>query len=180
MLHATNLGRATPQLLTGLSFRTHIPGFVKRCKSSVVKSSEIKGSEVTCEEWVVHPWSAFASLKFSPQSSQTINGYVIGGAFAIARYVQVLVGFSLSPVNEPAPGFQQTAAQFVTTEHVSGRALAFDPAALRNNSQYAFDGLPVTDVNGKLIYQGDPLTVHYRGGVVIGVAFPIYFKNVFQ
>ena len=42
----------------------------------------------------------------------------------------------------------------------------------------ADEGAKVT--NGKLIYQGDPLTRHYRGGVLVGVAFPVYFKMAFQ
>jgi hypothetical protein len=179
VLHATSIGRGTPQLLTGLSFRTHIPGWVARCKKPGPISATGQPTR-SCDEWLEHPWSGFVSLKFSPGSSQVIDGYVLGGSFAIAHYLQLLVGFSLSPINEPAPGFQKVAAQFVEQEHAAGRALTFDPTGMRNNVQYAFDGLPVTDTTGKLIYQGSPLTTHYRGGALIGVAFPVYFKSVFQ
>ena len=85
VLHATNVGRATPQLLTGLSFRTHIPGFVDRCKQPAPPSATGQPTRV-CDEWLEHPWSAFVSLKFSPGSSQIIDGYVLGGSFAVARY----------------------------------------------------------------------------------------------
>jgi hypothetical protein len=180
VLHATSVGRATPQLLTGLSFRTHIPGWLARCKVPGPISATTGQPTRACEEWLEHPWSGFVSLKFSPGSSQIVDGFVLGGSFAIARYLQVLMGFSLTPINEPAPGFQTTAALFVEQEHAAGRALAFDPAAMRANEKYAFDGFPVTDSNGKLIYQGSPLTRHYRGGVLIGVAFPVYFKTAFQ
>jgi len=129
--------------------------------------------------WEERPLSAFVSVKFSPGSSQTINGYVLGGSFALAHHIDFLVGFSLTPISEPAPGFRVTASQFVAAEQSHGRALAFDSQAMAANLPNAFDGFPVTDTSGKLIYQGDPVTVHYRGGVVLGVSIPLYFKSVF-
>jgi hypothetical protein len=133
-----------------------------------------------CEEWELHPWNEFLSLKFTPGSSQAIDGFVFGVSYAVQRYLQVLVGHALTPINQPAPGFQITASQFVEKEHLAGRALAYDPTAMKNNAQYAFDGFPVTDSTAKLIYQGSPLSVLYHGGVLFGVSFPFYFKSALQ
>ena len=119
-------------------------------------------------------------MKFSPGSSQVLNGYVIGGSYAIAHYLNALIGFALTPVNEPAPGFRVTASQFVASQQKQGQYLNFNPVNMLNNAQNAFDGFPVTDPTGKLIYQGNPLTVYYRGGVIFGVSIPIYFGSVFK
>jgi hypothetical protein len=164
VLHATNLGSATPQLLAGVSFRSHVPSLTRRWRNSE-------------EIWQRHPWSGFVSLKFAPGASQVLNGYVIGGTYSIAKYLNALVGFALTPVNEPSPGFRVTAAQFVASQQKLGLDLNFDPNAMLANKRSAFDGFPITDPTGKLIYPGNPLTVHYRGGAVFGVSFPIYFRS---
>ncbi len=165
VLHSNNIGRATPQFLTGVSFRSKIPNFPK-----------FRGDE----SWQQRPWNAFVSLKFSPSSSQTINGFVFGASYSVVKYMNILVGYSLTPINEASPGFRQTAAQFVTEQQKQQLDLQFDPNAMLKNSPNAFDGFPVTDPTGKLIYAGNPLTVHYRGGVVLGVSIPIYFSSVFK
>ncbi len=170
VIHSANLGRATPQLLTGISFRSKIPNFRHFSRNCVPD----------CELWQQRPWSGFVSLKFAPGASQTVNGYVIGGTYPIAHYLNAFIGYALTPVNEPSPGFRTTAAQFVTNEQKQGRDLNFDPNAMLRNSQNAFDGFSVTDSTGKLIYQGNPLTVHYRGGAVFGVSIPVNFKSVFK
>jgi len=165
VLHSNNLGRATPQFLTGVSFRSKIPNFRK-----------FRGDE----SWQRRPWNAFVSLKFSPNSSQTINGFVFGVSYSAAKYMNILAGYSLTPINEPSPGFRQTAAQFVTAQQKQQLDLQFDPNAMLQNSPNAFDGFPVTDPTGKLIYAGNPVTVHYRTGVMLGVSIPIYFSSVFR
>jgi hypothetical protein len=83
-------------------------------------------------------------------------------------------------VNEASPGFRVTASQFVANQQKLGLDLNFDPNAMLANRRNAFDGFPVTDASGKLIYQGNPLSVHYRGGAVFGVSFPIYFHSYFR
>jgi hypothetical protein len=165
VLHSNNLGRATPQFLTGVSFRSNIPNF-----------SKFRGDET----WQRKPWNAFVSLKFSPNSSQTINGFVFGVSYSAMKNMNILAGYSLTPINEPSPGFRQTAAQFVTAQQKQQLDLQFDPNAMLQNSPNAFDGFPVTDPTGKLIYAGNPVTVHYRTGVMLGVSFPIYFSSVFK
>ena len=169
VLHSNNLGRATPQFLTGVSFRSRLPNF-----------SKFKGDPKTGELWQKRPWNAFVSLKFSPSSSQTLNGFVFGASYSLTKYLNAVAGYSLTPINEPSPGFRNTAAQFVTAQQQQGQALQFDPSAMIKNSQNAFDGFPVTDPSGKLIYPGSPLTVHYHGGIVLGISIPIYFSSVFK
>jgi hypothetical protein len=178
VLQANNLGRATPQYLVGVSMRTLVPNFrnlgaaAKDCSGALV-------AEPKCELWRRRPWEGFLSIKFSPQSSQTINGFVLGGSYAIAKYLDVMIGYALSPVNEPAPGFRVAASQFVTQQQLLGLDMNFNPTAMLNGKQDAFDGFPITDSTGKLIYKGAPLEVHYRGGAVFGVSIPINFASVF-
>lgn len=134
----------------------------------------------SCELWRRRPWEAFISLKFSPQSSQTLNGYVLGGSYAFAHYIDAMIGFALSPINEPAPGFRIAASNFVTQQQKSGLDLNFNPTSMLNNSRNAFDGFPLTDTTGKLIYTGNALEIDYRGGVVFGVSVPINFGALFS
>jgi hypothetical protein len=185
VVRASGLGHATPQLLTGVSFRSHVPNFIRRYRVKPEDRLKCDDSASTTEKcpvalWQRRPWSAFVSLKFSPGSSQVLNGYVIGGSYAITRYLNALIGFALTPVNEPAPGFRIAASQFVANQQKQGQYLNFDPTKMLNNDLNAFDGFSVVDPTGKLIYQGNPLTVHYRGGVVFGVSIPIYFGSVFK
>ena len=182
VLHTTNLGSATPQILAGVSFRSHIPGLTRRWRDKPENGPRCSEKMVdNCREpWQYHPWSAFVSLKFAPSASQALNGYVIGGTYSITRFLDVLVGFGLTPVQEASPGFRVTAAQFVANQQKLGLDLNFDPNAMLANKRNAFDGFPVTDANGKLIYAGSPTTVHYRGGAVVGVAFPLHFASAFK
>lgn len=182
VLHTTNLGSATPQILAGVSFRSHVPGLTRRWRDRPENGPRCGDKAVdNCREpWQYHPWSGFVSLKFAPGASQTLNGYVIGGTYSITKFLDVLVGFGLTPVQEASPGFRVTAAQFVANQQKLGLDLNFDPNAMLANKRNAFDGFPVTDANGKLIYQGSPTTVHYRGGAVVGVAFPLHFASAFK
>jgi hypothetical protein len=111
------------------------------------------------------------NIKFAPNSSQTINGYVIGGSYSLLSHLDILMGFALTPVNEPSPGLRVTASQYVTQQQKEGLLLNFNPTAMLNNSKNAFDGFSLVDTNNKLIYTGTPLEVDYRGGVVVGVSF---------
>jgi len=184
VLSAASLGAATPQFLTGVSFRTKVPSLFLRfgCGPRQVKRIKDAGGDPAknpCygETWQRNPWNAFLSLKFAPGSSNPINGYVLGGSFSLAHYLDFLVGFALTPVNEPSPGFRAVAAQFVTAEQKLGLDMNFNPSAMLHNSSNAFDGFPTTNpATGALIYAGNPLATHYRGGVVIGVSVPIAFS----
>jgi hypothetical protein len=184
VLAAANLGKATPQLLTGVSFRTRIPSLFTRFGCGPKHKDQIAAaggqySTNPCygEVWQRNPWNAFVSLKFAPGASNPINGYVLGGSFSLAHYMDFTVGFALTPVSEPSPGFRVVASQFVTAEQQQGLYMNFNPTAMLNNKQNAFDGFPTTNPStGALLYPGNPLATHYRGGVVIGVSLPIAFS----
>jgi len=133
-----------------------------------------------CPLWRQRPWSGFISLKFAPNSSQTINGYVLGGSYSLTSHLDLLLGFALTPVNEPSPGLRNAAYNYVIQQQKQGNDMQFNPEAMLNNSQNAFDGFSLLDSTGKLIYAGTPLEIDYRGGVVIGVSIPLSFSSFFK
>jgi hypothetical protein len=167
VLNAKNLGHSSPQFLTGVAFRTHVPNFPGFCDDCT-------------DTWRKRPFSAFVSLKFAPGASEVLNGYVLGGSYSIAHHLDVLIGFALSKSSEPSPGFRKVAAKVVRDGQPKGLYTTFDPVAMEQNKDNAFDGFPLTDVQtNALIYQGNALATHYRGGVVFGVSFPVSFKSIF-
>ena len=180
-LASTNLGRASPQYLVGVSFRTPYPRLggvnpekLKECPAAD-KLTDL--SPAKCQYWHQYPWKAFVNVKFTSGASQTINGFVIGGSYQFAHWVDGLIGFGLTPFNEASPGLKVAASQYVTAQQKQGNLLNFDPTAMLAGKRNAFDGFSLLDSTGKLIYSGTPLEVHYRGGVVIGIAVPISFKS---
>jgi len=191
VLNVAHLGKATPQLLTGVSFRTKVPSLFLRfgcpgkhkvtsqaATPSTATSNDTTQAGCSGEIWQRNPWSAFASLTFAPGASNPINGYVLGGSFALAHHLAFIAGFALTPVSEPSPGFRTVAAQFVQVEQQSGLYKNFDPSAMLKNGQNAFDGFPLTNPStGALIYPGNALATHYRGGVVLGISMPIAFSS---
>jgi hypothetical protein len=179
VIHSTNLGRATPQLLTGVGFRSKFPGLLRRYRELEPCKSVGQDPSSCGQAWQKRPWTVFVSLKFAPGASQVLNGFVFGTSYAVTRRLDILAGYALTPVNEPAPGFRTTAAQFVTNLQKQGQDLNFNANDMLTNRPNAFDGFPVTDAGGKLIYQGNPLTVHYRNGLVLGISIPLYFKSLF-
>jgi hypothetical protein len=186
-LSATSLGWATPQYLVGLAMRAPFPNFKRYgtgcagvdAASPGDSTAKKTSSDNTCPIWRQRPWGGFVSLKFSPNSSQTINGYVLGGSYSLTSYLDLMAGFSLTPVNVPASGLRNAAYNYVLQQQKLGNDLQFNPQAMLNNSQNAFDGFSLLDSTGKLIYTGTPLEVDYRGGVVIGVSIPLDFGKLF-
>lgn len=161
-LHTTNLGRATPQLLTGAAFQLPFGPYPRRAR----------------ERAGPRPWYAFLSLKFSPDSSQTFSGYVLGGSFKLAPAFSLLAGYALTPMQEPSPGFRAAAVQLVEQNPNLPIYQRFDPMALGENRPNAFDGFPlfVQNASGPTttrVFSGDPTVIHYHGGFVIGVAIPV-------
>jgi|GEM_PF-3870297 len=195
ILAATSLGSATPQYLVGVGMRTPLPNFPRLgpnkdyCDAKQhVQSGEVanekadtqakdKAQALLCPAWRQHPWSGFVSLKLAPQSSDSIVGYVLGGSFSAGHYLNLLMGFGLTPVSEPSHGLRAAASQYVTAQQKLGLLTTFDPVAMFNNDRNAFDGFSLLDTTGKLIYTGTPLETHYRGGWMIGVAVPIDFGS---
>ncbi len=164
VLQAKILGSATPQFLTGLSFT--LP-FDRPCRWRAGDDSP-------------RPWRAFVSLKFTPGSNETTNGYVIGGSYRLGKLLDVLAGFALTPISEVSPGFQRAAIQAVKDNPSLDAYRAFNTDAMARNTLNAFDGFPILRQTGtgpqSTVYAGEALTTHYRGGFIIGIAFPLRLK----
>jgi hypothetical protein len=133
-----------------------------------------------CPIWLTRPWSGFVSLKFASGTSSTLNGFVVGGAYGLMHYLNVMVGYALTPVNEPSHGLRNAAALYVTNQQKLGNYLSFNPVAMQNNDYNAFDGFSLIDSSGKLIYTGTPLEVHYRSGAIVGISIPLSFSGFLQ
>jgi hypothetical protein len=165
VLETTNLGSASPQLLAGAAFRLALPNFSKG-------ASRMFGQQ---------PWFAFLSLKFSPDSSQTLNGYVVGMSYKFNKAFAGLAGYALTPVQEPSPGFRAAAIQVVSQNPNVPAYQRFNLSDLQQNNRNAYDGFPLfvqtaTGPTTTRVFIGDPTVVHYHGGFVIGVAIPISLK----
>lgn len=154
-LAATSIGRNNVDLLIGGSFNLGIK----------------KGARV--DAGVTDPWSAFISLKFSPGSTETINGFVFGGGYRITKYLDIIVGVGLTPKNEPAIGLRRVAFNKVIADPNNPAFIGFVPDdLLLNRSLAPFDGFPLI-VDGEQIFPGDPLVRKYHVGIFFGVAFPL-------
>lgn len=193
LLSVSNLGRASPQYLVGLGLRTVIPGFrhfgpgKDKCTLAREFREGLKTKEVAeslgslgCPYWREKPFSGFVSVKFSPQSSDSIVGYMLGGSYSAGRFLNILAGFGLTHVNEPSNGLRTSASLYVAAQQKQGNLMNFDPVAMLSNGYGAFDGFSLLDNAGKLVYSGTPLEPHYRGGFVIGIAVPINFSDFLQ
>ena len=157
VLSLQGLGRNNLDLLVGGSFNL---GFLKGGHGDIRQ-----------------PWTAFISLKFTPGSANTINGFVFGAGYRLTKYLDVIAGVGLTPRMEPSIGLRRAAYQTLVDY---GKEDAFkryaevkdDILLYRNN---AWDGFPLQR-NGAPIYTGTPLLNHYRTGAFIGVAFPLTIK----
>lgn len=172
VLSVTSLGRATPQLLTGLGFDFCDPNAT--------------GMSSFCKNRFTSRLGAFISAQFGSGSSQAVTGYSLGMTIGMGKYLRGLVGFSLTPENEISPGFLTAASQYVTKN--SGLFPGINPANLQGNAYGAFDGIQYTNTvpapgsaaTTTIYYAGPVTTTHYRGGFLIGVAFPINIYNLIQ
>jgi hypothetical protein len=177
VLEGTLIGRASPQLLAGLAFQLPAPSLWR--------------TQPKLGDANYHPWHAFASLKFSTESGQTIIGYTFGITYRIMPYLDLLLGYTLTPFQDPAPGFRNAAVQAVQSNLALLAAGKTDPyvnfngPALNNNRAGAFDGFPVqvaagsnVGTVGQNLYNGSPLEPHYRGGVLIGISVPVSLNGI--
>lgn len=191
ILSLTNLGRATPQLVTGLGFSFCEPGSTKSTTKTTKGNTTTTTSTATardisafCQHAGWNRLGVFVAAQFGQGSAQTISGYTIGGTFGASKYLRFLAGFTLTPVSEISPGFAKAAADYVNRNSAlfpSGTA-----AAITSNAYGAFDGIQVTTTapaegakaGSAIYYPGAVLTNHYRGGFMIGVALPINIYNL--
>jgi hypothetical protein len=195
ILEATHLGNATPQLLVGISYQVPWHGFFYS-KIKIFSKDYPPNHPVECDPDLYnqdvdgvliycYPWRPFISAKFTTDASQTFNGFTFGMSHRLARYVDVLVGYSFTAFNEASPGFQRAAIQAVETQQAAGNKYysQFSLTAMQQNWHDAFDGFPTqlissTGTAGALIYAGNPLSVHYHSGAFVGVVVPITLKSL--
>jgi hypothetical protein len=188
-----NIGRATPQLLTGIGFTPcEIAG--GNTTQALVNSKTVKVTTQTggddsglCHNAFLSRLGAFVSVQFGSGSTQTISGYSVGATFGVGSHLRLLAGFSLTPVNQIAPGFANAAYQYVTSN--SKLFPGVNPATLTSTSNNAaFDGLQTTSTmpmagaapTPAIYYPGSITETHYRSGFLIGVALPINIFSLFS
>jgi hypothetical protein len=165
-LSQTNLGRKHLELLLGAGFilpwKTKYPG-------KAVTDPDYKN---------YHPFETFLSLRFAPGSDQTFTGFVVGGGYRIHKYFSLLVGYSLTPIDEPSAGFRRAASQVVAANPTIFPYNQYNANDLANNKVGAFDGFPLFlyKANGPTttkIFPTSPTVTHAHSGIFFGVGVPI-------
>jgi hypothetical protein len=195
ILSLTNLGRATPQLLTGLGF-----SFCETGGSNTTVVTPAADSAVTtritthtgganqsrfCQNPLGQRLGVFVAAQFGTGSTSSITGYSVGGTIALGKYLRFLAGFTETPVNEVSPGFATTAAQYVSKNPTLFPGV--NAANLSSSAYGAFDGIQTTSTapasgaaaTSTIYYPGSVTEVHYRGGFLIGISLPINIFNLF-
>jgi hypothetical protein len=196
-LTATNVGRKTPEILLGggfiLPWRKGGKWIEKAYCGPDEDRQAAKAAGQTpsdnCQPGAAYdhyrPWETFLSIRFAPASDQTINGFVLGGGYRITKYFSMMVGYSVTPIDEPSPGFRVAAAQTVTANPTIFPYARFNPLDLLRNKAGAFDGFPVFLYNASgatttKIFLGNPTVTHHRSGIYFGVGIPLNFTALFK
>jgi hypothetical protein len=190
VLQGTQIGRATPQLLAGLSFQLPMRGF-KSLKAEIAS-----GAASPANKWAdkYRPFHVFVSLKFSTSTNTPLIGYTFGVTYRVQKYLDFLAGYTLTEFMEPSPGFRAAAVNVVA----NNRNLypTFNPGAMNNNGAGAFDGFPTQCIAGAIgcagstatnpatagtsLYAGAVTEQHFRGGFMIGISVPVSLNNLFN
>jgi hypothetical protein len=123
VLSSTNVGRKAPEILLGGGFILpwrKLGGWIENSYCGTDKDRQaVKARGQTpsdnCQPGGAYdhyrPWEAFLSIRFAPASDQTINGFVVGGGYRITKFLSMVIGYSVTPVDEPSLGFRVAAAQ---------------------------------------------------------------------
>jgi hypothetical protein len=198
VLTLTNLGAATPQLLTGLGFScergatntitTEVTPPKGTMPTMTMKTTASTGTDVGgfCGNKVGKHTGVFVSAQFGSGTNQTVTGYSVGVTYGLGTHIRLLAGFSETPVSEISPGFRIAASQYVEMNPKLFPGVS--SAALASNAYEAFDGIQTTSTapaagaapSNVIYYPGAVTETHYRGGFIIGVAFPINVFNLFS
>jgi|SRR5450432_65582 len=192
-LSATNVGRKTPEILLGGGFI--LPwraggGWIERSYCGAkAQQGATKDPPDNCGSGGAYrdyrPWEAFLSIRFAPANDQTINGFVVGGGYRITKYLSLMMGYSVTPVEEPSPGFRVAAAKIVTDNPTIAPYNRYNPAALLNDSPGAFDGFPLfvynaSGVTTAKLFPSSPTVTHHRSGIYFGVGIPLNLTSLFK
>jgi hypothetical protein len=188
ILQTTHLGTSTPQYAVGLAYRLPIYGPLWKlpllsCDRDAYTAQYPEAKAAYC-----FPLKAFISFKFTPDASQTFNGFTFGLSHTLAFYqvslLDLMVGVSYTAFNEVSPGFQQAAINVVSVQQAANNPYyaQYNLATLKTNGPTAYDGFPVQllkadGTTGPLIYGASPLVSHYHSGLFIGVSVPVSLKS---
>lgn len=165
-LSQTNVGRKHIELLLGGGY---ILPWVTKYPGKNVTDPDYKN---------YRPFEAFLSLRFAPGSDQVLTGFVVGGGYRIHKYFSLLMGYSLTPIEEPTAGFRRAAAQVVAANPTIFPYNQYNANNLANNTPGAFDGFPLylynaTGVTTTKIFPTSPTVTHAHSGIFFGVGIPI-------
>ncbi len=191
-LSATNVGKKTPEILLGGGFILPMRkggGWIERsyCGKGGVKTPPDQVPD-DCKPGGAYknyrPYEAFVSIRFSPATDQTLNGFVAGGGYRITKYLSFLVGYSVTPVEEPSPGFRTAASQIVAANPTVTPYSRYNASDLLKNKPGAFDGFPlfVYDANGVTttkLFLSSPTVTHHRSGIYFGIGIPVNLGKLF-
>jgi hypothetical protein len=194
ILEATHFGRSTPLYMVGVAYKLPIYGPYSIFNHDACKSGEFDDSSASAPATYCFPFKAFVSFKFTPDASQTFNGFTYGVSHSLHKDLDMLFGWSYSAFNQVSPGFLSAATNVVQTQQTAGNPCysQWVYARLAANGVNAFDGFPTQLITntaaagnapictpGAQIFNGNPLTVHYLNGFFVGVAVPISFQKFF-
>ena len=165
-LSQTNVGRKHLELLLGGAFILPMKTIYKKQGNS---DPDYKN---------FHPLEAFLSLRFAPGADQTFTGFVVGGGWRVHKYLSLLVGYSLTPIDEPTSGFRRAAAQVVAANPTIAPYNQYNANDLAQNKPGAFDGFPLflynsSGVTTTKIFPTSPTVTHARSGIFFGVGIPL-------
>jgi len=189
---AKNVGRKTPEILLGGGFI--LPwrgagGWIEReyCGTKDAEAANQSPSD-DCKIGGTYrnyrPWQTFLSIRFAPGTDQTINGFVVGGGYRLTKYFSLLIGYSVTPVEEPSPGFRVAAASVVSANPTIAPYNRYNAADLLSNKPGAFDGFPLfvygpNGVTTAKLFPNPPTVTHHRSGIYFGVGIPLDLKGLF-
>ena len=190
-LSATNVGRKTPEILLGGGFILpwhRLGGWIEQSYCGP-RDQEVAAKRDDCKPGGAYrdyrPWETFLSIRFAPATDQTINGFVLGGGYRITKYFGLLVGYSVTPIEEPSPGFRVAAAQTVSANPTISPYNRYNAADLLGNKPGAFDGFPLflynaSGVTTTKIFPNGPTVTHHRSGIYFGVGIPLNLTALFK
>lgn len=184
ILTSTSEGKATPQYMLGLAYPFGINYYKKENVSTYCATDTPDKASATAANLRCQPLGAFISAKFSTSSSSAVNGVTFGITHKIAGNLSILIAGSLSPFQQPSPGFINVAVQTVVSQQALGNPFyaPYSVKAMQANLKDAFDGFPTVLMTntgtatapsytaGAQIYNGNVLITDYKPGFLIGVA----------
>lgn len=195
VLETTHLGTSTPQYVVGVAYKLPVraPWYSPLgCKVGDFTAPSSDARAAFC-----YPFKAFVSFKFTPDSSQTFNGFTYGISHAIHKSLDILLGLSYSASNEVSPGFQAAAVQVVKAQQAPSTGSVcyaqwnLTTLEASHLGAAAYDGFPtqlLTQTGGTAsapvctagaqIYSVSPLATNYHSGLFIGISVPVSFSKL--